>query len=152
WLAHKGEIVGRLANVEPILDEQTYNAVQAKLAARRTGPQPSGAYRLTGALHCGNPERKRRGTLSGSNHWRTARPARRYICGLNGAVRGWGMTITAAPVEAIVRDAAVAAANDPDRLADVQGADTALDDEREKLAVFLDALDEDIAATEAKAK
>jgi site-specific DNA recombinase len=150
WLAHKGEIVGRLANVEPILDEQTYNAVQAKLGARRTGPQPTGTYRLTGVLHCGNPECKRRGTLSGSNHWGKDGARRRYICGKNGAVPGCGMTISAPPTEAKVRDEVVKIANDPDVLARVEGADTALDEEREALAKLLDDLDQDIAATEAK--
>jgi hypothetical protein len=61
------------------------------------------------------------------------------------------MTIAAEPVEAIVRDKVVAITNDPDLQAAKQNADTALDEERAKLAELLDALDRDIAATEAKA-
>jgi site-specific DNA recombinase len=148
-LAYKGEEIGRLANVEPILDEQTYLDVQAKLGARKQGRKPVGMHRLTGALHCGNPECARRGTMSGFIRWETGQ--RRYICQRRGSVPGCGMTIAAEPVEAIVRDRVVAKANDPDVRADMDNADTALDDERAKLAELLDALDRDIAATEAKA-
>ena len=97
-LAYKGEEIGRLANAEPILDEQTYRDVQAKLGARKQGRKPVGMHLLTGALHCGNPECERRGTLSGFIRWETGQ--RRYICRRLGAVPGCGMTIAAEPVEA----------------------------------------------------
>ena len=41
-LAYKGEIIGRLAGVEPILDEDSYQAVQAKLGARKRGRKATG--------------------------------------------------------------------------------------------------------------
>ena len=44
-LAYKGEVIGTLANVEPILDEDTYEAVQAKLGARKRGPGRPAATR-----------------------------------------------------------------------------------------------------------
>ena len=148
-LAYRGDEIGRLANVEPILDEQTYSDVQAKIGARKQGRKPVGMHLLTGALHCGNPECARRGTMTGFIRWETGQ--RRYVCQRRGSVPGCGMTIAAEPVEAIVRDRVVAKANDPDVRADIDNADTALDEERAKLAELLDALDQDIAETEAKA-
>jgi DNA invertase Pin-like site-specific DNA recombinase len=148
-LVHKGEEVGRLANVEPILDEQTYLDVQAKLGARRLGRRPVGMHLLTGSLHCGNPECQRRGTMTGFIRHETGR--RYYICHRPGTPRGCGMEVAAAPVEARVRDEVIAGANDPDLQADMAGADAVLDEERAALADLLDALDRDIAATEAKA-
>lgn len=149
WLVHKGEEIRRLANVEPILDEQTYDDVQAKLGARKQGRKPAGLHRLTGALHCGNPACARRGTMSGFIRWETGQ--RRYICRRQGEVPGCGMTIAAEPVEEIVRDKVIARASDPDLQADMASANTVLDEERAKLAELLDDLDRDIAATEAKA-
>ena len=45
-LAYKGEIVGTLAGVEPIMDRELFDAVQAKLGARRRGRKASGRYPL----------------------------------------------------------------------------------------------------------
>jgi DNA invertase Pin-like site-specific DNA recombinase len=148
-LTYKGEEIGRLANVEPILDEQTYLDVQAKLGARKQGRKAIGMHLLTGALHCGNPECPRRGTMNGFIRWENGR--RRYVCPRRGEVPGCGMTIAAEPVEAIVRDEVIRLANDPDLQAEMQHADTAVSEERAALAELLDALDRDLAATEAKA-
>ena len=148
-LTYKGEEIGRLANVEPILDEQTYLDVQAKLGARKQGRKAVGMHLLTGALHCGNPECPRRGTMTGFIRWENGR--RRYVCPRRGEVPGCGMTIAAEPVEAIVRDEVIRLANDPDLQAEMQHADTALGEEKAALAELLDALDRDIAETEAKA-
>jgi site-specific DNA recombinase len=148
-LTYKGEEIGRLANVEPILDEQPYLDVQAKLGARKQGRKPVGMHRLTGALHCDNPACERRGTMTGFIRWETGQ--RRYICQRRGSVPGCGMTIAAEPVEAKVRDEVIRISNDPDLQAYMQNADTALDEEKTALAELLDALDKDIATTEAKA-
>ena len=147
-LAYKGEEIGRLANVEPILGEQTYDDVRAKLGARKQGRKPVGMHLLTGALHCGNPECERRGTMTGFIRWETGQ--RRYICQRRGAAPGCGMTIAAEPVEARVRDGVIARANDPGIRADIQNADTALDEERAELLKLLDEIDTDIAETEVK--
>jgi site-specific DNA recombinase len=148
-LTYKDEEIGRLANMEPILDEQTYLDVQAKLGARKQGRKAVGMHLLTGALHCGNPECPRRGTMSGFIRWENAR--RRYVCPRRGEVPGCGMTIAAEPVEARVRDEVIRRANDPDLQAEMQHADTALSEKKAALAELLDALDQDMAATEAKA-
>ena len=47
-LAYRGETITKLANVEPILDSDTYEAVQAKLGARKRGPRVTGRYPLSG--------------------------------------------------------------------------------------------------------
>jgi DNA invertase Pin-like site-specific DNA recombinase len=147
YLAYKGEVVGALANVEPILDEQTYNDVQAALGARRQGAKPRGLHLLTGMLHCANPECQRQGTMAGFIRWETGE--RRYVCQRRGAVPGCGMTVSAPPVDAIVRDKVVALTSDPGRQEAMAAADSWLDEEREKLAGLLE--DRDIAETEAKA-
>ena len=49
-LAYKGEIITDLANVEPILDTGTFDAVQAKLRARKRGRRVTGRYPLSGVL------------------------------------------------------------------------------------------------------
>jgi site-specific DNA recombinase len=148
WLAYRGEVIGRLANVEPILDEETYQAVQAKIGARKQGRKPGGMHLLTGGLYCGNPECERQGTLTGFIRWENRR--RRYVCPRRGQVPGCGMTVAAEPVEEIVRDEVIRRANDPELLASIQEADTALDEERDKLLELLDELDRDLAETEAK--
>lgn len=143
------KIVGTLANVEPILDEETYAKVQAKLGARKQGAKAKGLHLLTGALHCANPECQRQGTMAGFIRWETEE--RRYVCQRRGAVPGCGMTISAPPVDAIVRDTVIARASDPDKQQAIAEADSHLDEEREKLAALLEDLDRDIAETEAKA-
>ena len=65
WLAYKGEIKTRLAGVEPIMDADTFDAVQAKLGARKRGRRQTGKYPLSGVLVCGNPACSRRGTMAG---------------------------------------------------------------------------------------
>ena len=144
-LAYRGEIITGLANVEPILDTETYEAVQAKLGARRRGRRVSGRYPLSGVLRCGNRACARRGTMAGYS--RTG-GRRAYICApANG---GCGQSVLAGPVEAIVRDRVLAAwASEAEREAMAE-ADTALDEKRAKLRGLLDDLDADLADTEAK--
>ena len=109
WLAYKGEIITKLAEVEPILDTETFQAVQDKLGARRRGRRVTGLYPLSGVLRCGNPACGRRGTMAG--YPRTG-GKRAYICApANG---GCGQSVLAEPVEEIVRDRVV------DDLADVE--------------------------------
>ncbi len=144
-LAYKGEIITELANTEAILDTETYNAVQAKLGARRRGRRVTGLYPLSGVLACGNPACGRQGTMAG--YPRTG-GKRAYICApANG---GCGQSVLADPVEAKVRDWVV------DDLADVEAreraraADATLDAQRAKLRGLLADLDADMAETEAK--
>lgn len=144
-LAYRGEIITELANVEPILDNDTFKAVQAKLGARRRGRRVTGRYPLSGVLGCGNPACPRRGTMAG--YTRTG-GRRAYVCApANG---GCGQSVLADPVEAIVRDRVVADLADVEALEAARAADATLDAQRAKLRGLLDDLDADMAETEAK--
>jgi site-specific DNA recombinase len=145
WLAYKGETVTRLAGVEPILDEQTYDAVQAKLGARRRGRRVTGRFPLSGVLLCGNPACERRGTMAGFT--RTG-GRRGYVCAV--ANGGCGQSVLAGPVEELVRDEVLEALADAERLEAMRAADAWLDEQRAKLTGLLADLDADMAETEAK--
>jgi hypothetical protein len=153
-LAYKGEILTTkagdpvmLANVEPILDKDTYDAVQAKLGARKRGRRVTGKYPLSGVLTCGNPACPKGGTGTMAGYPRSG-GQRAYICPpANG---GCGRSVLAAPVEAIVRDRVLAELADAERLERIRAADATLDAQREKLTRLLADLDADMAETEAK--
>ena len=145
WLAYKGETITRLAGVEPILDAETYDAVQAKLGARRRGRRVTGKYPLSGVLGCGNPACSRQGTMAG--YPRTG-GRRAYICAV--ANGGCGQSVLAEPVEELVRDKVLEALADAERLEAMRAADAWLDDQRAKLTGLLADLDADMAETEAK--
>jgi DNA invertase Pin-like site-specific DNA recombinase len=145
WLAYKGEIKTRLAGVEPIMDTETFNAVQAKLGARRRGRRVTGKYPLSGVLACGNPACSRRGTMAG---YPRAGGRRAYICApANG---GCGQSVLAEPVEAMARERVLAELADAGRREAMRLADATLDEHREELRLLLDDLDADMAETEAK--
>jgi hypothetical protein len=144
-LAYQGEVIGSLNGVTPILDADTYAAVQAKLGSRRRGRRASGRYPLSGLLECGNPACARRGTMAG--HPRTG-GVRAYIC--PPAVGGCGMSLLARPVEVIVRDRVLADLGDAAAREAMRVADDWLDEQRAKLRKVLDDLDADLAETERK--
>jgi DNA invertase Pin-like site-specific DNA recombinase len=157
-LAYKGEILTTkagdpvmLANTEPILDSETFERVQAKLAARKRGRRATGLYPLTGIAVCGNPECGRRGTMAGHVRSRGHREyvrVRAYICAKpNG---GCGQSIMAEPVEEMVREAVVRASHDADAQDAMREADRFLDERRAKLTRELEDLDDDAARIEAK--
>ena len=145
WLAYRGETITRLANVEPILDTDTYEAVQARLGARKRGRRVTGRYPLSGILRCGNPACERRGTMAG---YTRTRGNRAYICAV--ANGGCGMSIVAGPVEAMVRDAVLRELADTGRLDRMRAADAWLDERRAKIRGQLDDLDADAAEIAAK--
>jgi DNA invertase Pin-like site-specific DNA recombinase len=146
-LAYKQKIVGRLANVEPILDAGTYEAVQAKLTGRKKGPRPAGRYPLSGVAVCGNPACARQSKMAGSQ--RTG-GQRAYTCPIPGKVRGCGQSVLAAPVEGMVRDRVLVLLADVEAREAMRAADTALDEQRAKLHAELRDLDADMAENEAK--
>ena len=145
YLAHRGEIIGKLANTEAILDEPTYTRVQDKLASRRRGPKPTGSYPVTGIPVCANPACPRRGPMTG--HPRS-NGTRAYIC--SRSLGGCSMSVQAEPVERMIRDAVLAAWADEGRRQAIQDADTALDDQRAALRETLRDLDLDMAEAEGK--
>jgi hypothetical protein len=52
-LVHRGEVVGRATNVEPIIDEKTFDRVQAIFMSRRRGRAYTGRYLASGIVKCG---------------------------------------------------------------------------------------------------
>ena len=148
WLAYKGEIITKLAEVEPILDTETYERVQAKLGARRRGRRVTGRYPLSGVLVCGHPACGRRGTMAGYPRGKGERAKRAYVCApANG---GCGQSVLAGPVEEIVRDWVVDDLADVEAREQARAADATLDAQRAKLDALLRDLDDDMAETEAK--
>jgi DNA invertase Pin-like site-specific DNA recombinase len=151
-LAYKGEILTTkagdpvmLANVEPILGQGTYDAVQAKLGARKRGRRVTGRYPLSGVLTCASSSCSRRGTMAG---YPRSGGKRAYICApANG---GCGQSVLADPVEAIVRNRVLADWADEAEREAMREADATLDGQREKLRGVLADLDADMAETEAK--
>jgi DNA invertase Pin-like site-specific DNA recombinase len=145
WLAYKGEIITRLAGVEPIMDADTYDAVQAKLGARKLGRRQTGKYPLSGVLLCDNPACSRRGTMAG---YPRSGGRRAYVCApANG---GCGQSVLAEPVETRVRGDVLAELDNAERLERARLADAWHDEQRAKLAGLLADLDADMAETEAK--
>jgi DNA invertase Pin-like site-specific DNA recombinase len=151
-LAYKGKPVTgpggepvRLANVEAILDTETYQAVRSKLTGRKKGPRPAGRYPLSGVLVCGNPACERKGTMAGSQR---TRGGLAYVCARPGKVPGCGQSVSAAPVEAMVRDRVLKLLADVERRERIRAADTALDEQRGKLHAELSDLIADMAEAE----
>jgi|NGEPerStandDraft_6_1074524.scaffolds.fasta_scaffold52613_2 site-specific DNA recombinase len=109
-LEHYGEIVGRLAGVEPIVSEEDREAVLALFASRRRGRPASERYLLSGGLLvCG----RCRQWLTGKSQQTSGRPTRRnYVCRPRGGGCG-RLTILADRVEAEVRAMVVRILSDP---------------------------------------
>jgi DNA invertase Pin-like site-specific DNA recombinase len=138
----------------PILDAETYARLQGKLMTAKQGRTPNGSYPLTGALLCGRCGDGR--TLAGAARG-AARPgdARRYKCPDHNG--GCGMSVRAADVEAMVKDAVLKRSANPKVRADIDEEDRALDLAREGLreqlaaaAAEVDRLDEEDAALEVR--
>ena len=152
-LAYKGEIIGRLAGVEPILDEDSYQAVQAKLGARKRGrkaDRPVSAERRAIVRQPG----VRQARHDGGRHQVQAADGRPRIACLHLRGAGQGARLRAVgarrPAEAIVRDRVLAALADAGRREAMRLADATLDRHRAGLRRLLDDLDADMAETEAK--
>jgi DNA invertase Pin-like site-specific DNA recombinase len=150
-LAYKGEIITDLAGVEPILDTETFEAVQAKLGARKRGRRVGGRYPYSGILLCDNPECPKLvkngvpGTMAGIPR---SGGQRAYICPPN--TGGCGQSVIAPPVEEIIRDEVLAALADVELREKARAADAFQDEQRAKLAALLADIDADSAETEAK--
>lgn len=52
FIVHKGSVVGRQRNADPVLDEETFDRLQAHFASRRRG-RPATEYLLSGIIRCG---------------------------------------------------------------------------------------------------
>lgn len=100
--SYKGEIIGQ-ATWPAILDRGTWERLRAQAATRKRGRPPSDRHLLTGLVTCG-----RCGFPLWANQTRTGSYA--YRCSPNATTKGRGcgkMSITAAPLEALVTAAAL---------------------------------------------
>ena len=142
----------------PILDAETYARLRGELMTSKGGRKPNGTYPLSGgALLCGRCGKGK--TLAGAGRGnaggRPADSARRYKCPEHNG--GCGMSVRAADVEAMVRDAVIERSANPRLRAEIADKDHALDLAREGLrqqfadaAAEVDRLDEEDAALEVR--
>ena len=106
---HHGQIVGVMPG-DPVLDEETYEDVQALLASRRRGRRPTGMFLLTGLLTCSTCQR----TMNGAHRHKTLADGtrqREYRCPIQ--LGGCGRVILAEPTEALVGEEMVRRMSDP---------------------------------------
>jgi site-specific DNA recombinase len=136
----------------PVLDEKTFENVQALLASRRRGRRPTGAWPLTGVMRCGHPKCVPSGrTLAGYTEHRVRADgtrARRYVCAI--ANGGCGLSVRAAETEEIVTAAVLAELADPDEVRVLSEQAAALGEAREAAAARVGELDEALAELEDK--
>lgn len=148
FVEHHGEIVGRIPG-DPVLDRETYDAVQALLASRRRGRRPTGRFLLTGLLTCSTCQRPMNGAtrydpkakLSG------ARP-RVYRCPPQ--LGGCGRVILAEPVEQMVGERMVALLSDEDTKSAIVAKDAHLNEARAAHLAKLQAVEDRLTDLEVK--
>ncbi len=102
---HKGEVVGDGTNWEPIIDRETFESLQARIRRVARVGRPS-THLLSGIARCGYPGCGRPLWTS----WRKDGEKRveRYACIKRPGSTGCGRcTVTAAPLDAIVRDGVI---------------------------------------------
>jgi len=131
---------------EPILDEETFESVQAMLASRRRGRRPTGRWPLTGIMVCGNPGCTGDHTLAGHREQRNQ--VRRYICAPGNG--GCGLSIRADKVEDIVTDRVLTDLADEDEVAELNKQAAAINEAWEIADAKVEALDEQLADLEVK--
>jgi site-specific DNA recombinase len=143
---HNGKIVGKMPG-EPVLDRDTYDAVQALLASRRRGRRPTGRFMFTGLLTCSTCQRSMNGGTAWPARADGTRP-REYRCPIQQG--GCGRTILAEPVEKIVGEEMVARMADPANAAKIVAENTHLNEARAAQQAKLQAVEDRLADLEVK--
>jgi site-specific DNA recombinase len=156
-ILHRGEVIGAIrtptkfdakgkvvetTDSEPILDKDTYDAVQALIATRRRGRRPTGRFLLTGLLHCSECERP----MNGATRHKSG--VRVYRCPPQ--LGGCGRSIDAKHLEEMVAAYMVALESDPKRKAKITKREQALSDARARQLADVEALEEQLADLEVK--
>ena len=113
----RGRIVGIIPG-EPILDADTYEAVQAMVTSRHRGRRPTGRFVLTGLANCGRCHR----TMNGATANRTRR--RQYRCPPH--LGGCAMSVDATHLEAMVDAHMIGLLSDPATVTRIAAKDAAL--------------------------
>jgi DNA invertase Pin-like site-specific DNA recombinase len=80
-IEHDGVVVGRVRDVEPIVDEQLFGAVRAVFAARKRGRPVGERHVLAGVMRCGLCEAKMAGGTRSDKTYPDGQQRRRYRCG-----------------------------------------------------------------------
>jgi len=151
WAELNGERLGRIPG-EPILDADTFDKVQAKLAARRRGRRPTGQFPLTGVPLCGRClSGGRQRTMAGHREMRRRKDgtrARRYTCMIQ--TGGCSMSALADPIEAMVRARMVRDLTDPHTVANIAKRNDQLGDLRAGVQAEIDEIISELAVVENK--
>lgn len=123
---HHGEIIGK-GTWEPILDEGTWRAVRAKVAAaaRKGDRLAARKYLLSGLVFCAECGHRMAGQLKASGREGTKKPY--YQC----KTKGCGIGISGVPVEELVADRLLARL---DKLADLRNAVAGTDEHEARRA------------------
>lgn len=153
---HRGEILGPIRSpvldgtgrvvgtteVDPILDRDTYEAVQTLVASRRRGRRPTGKFLLTGLLTCSTCQRPMNGAT------RPNGGPRAYRCPPQ--LGGCGRSIDADHTEAEVDRYMVKLLSDPRKRAKIAQHEAAITDARAKQLAEVEAIEEQLADLEVK--
>jgi site-specific DNA recombinase len=143
---HHGEIVGTMKG-EPVLDRDTYDALQALLASRRRGRRPTGMFPLTGLLTCSTCQR----TMNGATRTKPLADGtrqREYRCPIQ--LGGCGRVILAEPVEQIVGEHMVGLLSDPAHVAAIVAENEYLNEARAAQLAKLQAVEDRLTDLEVK--
>ena len=143
---HHGKLVGTIPG-DPILDPDTYDAVQAFLASRRRGRRPTGRFLLTGLLTCGKCGNRISGAPGQVALTAGTRP-REYRCPPQ--LGGCGQAIRATETERIVGDHMVALLSDPTNAAKIMAKNQHLTEARAAQVAKLQAVKDRLTDLEVK--
>ncbi len=140
-----GKEVGTMPG-EPVLDRETYDAIQAKFAGRRRGQRPTAPYLLTGILACSDCKK----TMNGGSTFRRADGSRPRVYKCPPATGGCGRSIMAEPVEEMVGRKMIALLADPSQAARIAKEERRLSGARKAKLDRLRAIDQELVALEVK--
>ena len=138
---HDGRIVGTIPG-EPVLDADTYDALQAQITARRRGRRPTGRYVLTGIARCGKCKR----TMNGATNTRTG--SRIYRCPPQ--LGGCGRSVDAVSVEDMTGEYMIRVLSDPANIAAMTERERALTDALAAQHAKVETVEDQLADLEVK--
>jgi len=135
-LVHKGVVVGKLADVEPIVSEDEWRAVVATFKSRSRGRPASDPYLLSGGhLRCGVCGER----MKGKPQHRPGSVVRRYTCR---DINCGGVSIDALLVEAEVRSFVLTELADPKHQRQIAQTSAKLAEAEKRLRVARDTVTE----------
>ena len=148
-MEHRGEMLGKLVGVEPIVSEEELLRMRALFESRKRGRPPMmGKYLLTGLLICTDCNLTMNGSERTMKPYADGSPAREYRCRKFHEAKGCGRNfIDALTAERIVAEAVKTRLGDPrraerisQRLAELKGDRSAIESEIASLGESADSL------------